>query len=83
MSAPTLQGYFSEAESDGRQRELLQRGRSQQRTDERSRDVVDRGISVQSSFNTICAIEYLKSHNVGAEVIERVLLRPDMRREIH
>jgi hypothetical protein len=76
MSAPTLQGYFSEPTM-----ELLQhRESSQQRTDERSQQIVDRGISVQSSFNTICAIEYLKSHNVNAEVIERVLLRPDLRR---
>jgi hypothetical protein len=32
---------------------------------------------VQASFNTVCAIEYLKSHNVDPKVIERVLLHPD------
>ncbi|WP_229260047.1 hypothetical protein [Duganella aquatilis] len=43
--------------------------------------VVNRGILVQSSFNTVCAIEYLKSHNVDPKVIERVLLHPDQRRK--
>jgi hypothetical protein len=43
--------------------------------------VVERGISVQASFNTVCAIEYLKSHNVDPEVIERVLLHPEQRRK--
>lgn len=51
-----------------------------QRSDERISAVVDRGISVQSSFNTICAIEYMKSHNVAPQVIERVLLHPELRR---
>jgi hypothetical protein len=41
---------------------------------------VDRGILVQSNFNTMCAIEYMKSHNIPAEVIERVLLEPELRR---
>jgi hypothetical protein len=52
-----------------------------QRHDERSSAVVDRGITVQSSFNTMCAIEYLKSHNVTPQVIERVLLHPEQRRK--
>jgi hypothetical protein len=56
---------------------------SQQRRDERISAVVERGISVQSSFNTICAIEYMKSHNVAPEVIERVLLHPEQRRQVH
>ncbi len=43
--------------------------------------VVERGIVVQSSFNTICAIEYMKSHNVDPRVIERVLLHPELRRQ--
>ncbi len=55
----------------------------QQRHDEQSSAVVDRGISVQSSFNTICAIEYMKSHNVSPQVIERVLLHPEQRRKEH
>ena len=63
---------------------LLQRQEAativQQRHDEQSSTVVDRGIMVQSSFNTVCAIEYLKSHNVDPQVIERVLLHPEQRR---
>lgn len=73
MSAPTLQAFRPDAEIEP----------LQQRRDERSRQIVNKGISVQSSFNTVCAIEYLKSYNVHAEVIERVLLRPDLRRKIH
>ena len=53
----------------------------QQRYDEACSAVVERGITVQSSFNTVCAIEYLKSHNVHPKVIERVLLQPDQRRK--
>ena len=53
----------------------------QQRHNEESSAVVDRGIMVQTSFNTVCAIEYLKSHNVDPQVIERVLLHPDQRRK--
>lgn len=53
----------------------------QQRHDEKSSAVVERGITVQTSFNTVCAIEYMKSHNVNPEVIERVLLHPDQRRQ--
>lgn len=53
----------------------------QQRHDEASSAAVERGISVQSSFNTVCAIEYLKSHNVNPQVIERVLLHPEQRRK--
>lgn len=56
---------------------------NQQRRDEQSSAVVDRGIIVQSSFNTICAIEYMKSHNVAPQVIERVLLHPEQRRKEH
>jgi hypothetical protein len=53
----------------------------QQRHDEELSAVIDRGIMVQNSFNTMCAIEYLKSHNVDPLVIERVLLQPDQRRQ--
>jgi hypothetical protein len=51
------------------------------RQDQASSAVVERGILVQTSFNTVCAIEYLKSHNVNPHVIERVLLHPDQRRK--
>lgn len=53
----------------------------QPRHDEAASAVVERGIMVQSSFNTVCAIEYMKSHNVHPRVIERVLLHPDQRRK--
>ncbi|MYM87202.1 hypothetical protein GTP91_08395 [Rugamonas sp. FT82W] len=53
----------------------------QQRSDEQCSDAVNRGIQVQSSFNTVCAIEYMKSHNVDPRVIERVLLHPEQRRK--
>jgi hypothetical protein len=54
----------------------------QSRHNEECSAVVNRGILVQSSFNTVCAIEYMKSHNVDPKVIERVLLHPDQRREV-
>ena len=60
-----------------------QAGLLQQRSNEQGSAVVDRGILVQSSFNTVCAIEYLKSHNIDPQVIERVLLHPEQRRKIH
>jgi len=53
----------------------------QQRSDERSSAIVERGIVVQSTFNTVCAIEYLRSHNVQPSIIERVLLHPEQRRQ--
>jgi hypothetical protein len=53
-----------------------------QRVDKRSNEIVNQGISVQSHFNTVCAVEYLKSHNVDPDVIERVLLYPEQRRQI-
>jgi hypothetical protein len=58
-----------------------QAGLLQQRSNEQCSAVVDRGISVQSSFNTVCAIEYMKSHNIDPQVIERVLLHPEQRRK--
>ncbi|MEC5160546.1 hypothetical protein ACFDR9_002313 [Janthinobacterium sp. CG_23.3] len=53
----------------------------QQRVDQEAHNVVNQGIAVQASFNTVCAIEYMKSHNVDANVIERVLLHPEQRRK--
>jgi hypothetical protein len=53
----------------------------QLRSNMHSSEVVDRGISVQANFSSICAIEYLKSHNIDAEVIKRVLLHPEQRRK--
>ena len=51
-----------------------------ERRDLRCRDIVDHAISVQESRNTMSAFEYMKSHDIAAEVIERVLLDPDRRR---
>ena len=53
----------------------------QQRVNQEAHNVVNQGIAVQASFNTVCAIEYMKSHNVDARVIERVLLHPELRRK--
>jgi hypothetical protein len=51
-----------------------------QRRDIRCRDIVDHAIAVQESRNTMSAVEYLKSHDIDANVIERVMLDPDRRR---
>jgi hypothetical protein len=53
-----------------------------QRRDVRCRDIVDHAISVQESSNTMSAVEYLKSHDIAAHVIERVMLEPDRRRSV-
>jgi hypothetical protein len=52
-----------------------------QRVDVISSKIVDRGIKVQLGFGTLCALEYLKSHNVDPQVIERVLSNPEQRRQ--
>ena len=54
----------------------------QQRSDMHASAIVDQGIAVQNTFSTLCAIEYLKSNNVRPEVIERVLLHPELRRKL-
>ncbi len=53
-----------------------------ERRDSRCRDIVDHAIAVQESRNTMSAVEYLKSHDIAADVIERVLLDPQRRRTI-
>jgi len=55
-------------------------GRSEARRDVRQRAIVDDGIAVQFSANTMSAVEYLRSRNIGRAVIERVLLEPSRRR---
>jgi hypothetical protein len=55
---------------------------SYERRDERCRDIVDHAIAVQETSNTMSAFEYLKSHDISAEVIERVLLDPERRRTV-
>jgi hypothetical protein len=51
-----------------------------ERIDMQRRDVVNHAISVQESSNTMAAIEYLKAHDIDADVITRVLLEPQRRR---
>jgi hypothetical protein len=53
---------------------------SYERTDARRRDIVNQAISVQETSNTMAALEYLKSHGIAPQVIERVLLEPAKRR---
>ena len=55
-------------------------GHAEARHDETQRNIVQRGISMQQSSNTMSAVEYLKSRDVGPQVIARVLLEPDRRR---
>lgn len=53
---------------------------SYERSDVRRRDIVNHAISVQETSNTVAALEYLKSHDIAPNVIERVLLEPAKRR---
>jgi hypothetical protein len=53
---------------------------SYQRRDVHQRDVVDLGIALQQRSNTMTAVEYLRSQDVGNDVIERVLTEPGRRR---
>jgi hypothetical protein len=50
------------------------------RVDSARSDIVDRGIEVQASFSTLCAVEYMKSHDIASHIIQRVLLQPAQRR---
>jgi hypothetical protein len=50
------------------------------RTDARRRRIVDAGIAVQGSSNTMSAFEFLRARDIGAHIIERVLLEPHRRR---
>ncbi len=45
------------------------------------RSIVNQGLDIQAEFNTMCAFEYLKAHDIDADVIERVLLLKPERRE--
>jgi hypothetical protein len=51
-----------------------------QRRDAHSKDVVDLGIALQQRSNTMTAVEYLRSQDIGSDVIERVLTEPGRRR---
>ena len=52
------------------------------RVDQKMCDIVNLGIAVQAAFSTLCALEYLTSYNVAPELIERVLLHPEQRRQL-
>ena len=52
------------------------------RFDARQRLIVDDAIAVLGSANTMSAFEYLRSHGVRKQIIERVLLDPRRRRPI-
>ena len=51
-----------------------------QRRDTRQTEIVDLGIALQQRSNTMSAVEYLRSQDVGNDVIERVLTEPGRRR---
>jgi hypothetical protein len=53
---------------------------SYQRRDAQQQDIVDLGIALQQRSNTMSAVEYMRSQNVGNDVIERVLTEPGRRR---
>jgi len=55
-------------------------GAADSRTDARQRRIVDHAIAVQDSSSTMSAVEYLRTRDVGASVIARVLLEPGRRR---
>lgn len=52
------------------------------RVDQKMCDIVNLGIAVQAAFSTLCALEYLKSYNIDPDLIERVLLHPERRRQV-
>ena len=51
------------------------------RRDVRQRDVVARGVALLGDAGMVPAVEFLKSHQVKSQVIERVLLEPGRRRD--
>jgi hypothetical protein len=51
-----------------------------ERQDARSRAIVDVGIAMQKYASTVSAVEFLRSQDIGAKVIERVLGEPARRR---
>ena len=57
-------------------------GSSELRRNIRQCDIVARGIATLRECGTMPALEYLKTHGVGRQVIERVLLEPERRRAL-
>ena len=56
------------------------KGPAEARQDDAQYNIVEKGISMQQSSNTMTAVEFLKSRDVGPQVIARVLLEPEKRR---
>lgn len=54
---------------------------AEMRRDQRQREVVARGVALLGDAGMVPAVEFLKSHKVKSQVIERVLLEPGRRRE--
>lgn len=54
--------------------------RTSQRQDAHRRDIVDTGIALQQKSGTVSAVEFLRSQDIAAPVIQRVLGEPDKRR---
>lgn len=50
------------------------------RRDARQRMIVDDGIALLGSSNIMSAFEYLRTRDIGVDIIERVLLEPMQRR---
>ena len=50
------------------------------RRDLRRRAIVDNALAVLAGSNMMSAFEYLRTHDIGIDVIERVLLEPLRRR---
>ena len=54
--------------------------RPSQRQDAHRRDIVELGIVLQQQNGTVSAVEFLRSQDIAAPVIERVLGEPQRRR---
>ena len=57
-------------------------GTGEARLDARQRVIVDNAIALLGRSNTMSAFEYLRSHGVRTQIIERVLLEPLRRRAL-
>jgi len=59
---------------------MIGKGHADARHDDAQCNIVERGIAMQQSSNTMTAVEFLKSRDIGPHVIARVLLEPEKRR---
>jgi hypothetical protein len=37
------------------------------------KEIITHGLVVQAEFNSVCAVEYLKAHNIDGDMIRQVL----------